>query len=141
MSDLKRFLDIDDETYNRALNEVRNGLKVSHWMWYIFPQIFGLGHSYASVFYSIKDLDEARDYINNDILRERLLRISDAVYNVEDRTIYEIFGNIDSIKLKSSMTLFELVSDEKIFGDVLEKYFNGERDEKTLLLCEHNKRR
>ena len=141
MSDLKRFLDIDDETYNRALNEVRNGLKVSHWMWYIFPQIFGLGHSYASVFYSIKDLDEARDYINNDILRDRLLRISDAVYNVEDRTIYEIFGIIDSIKLKSSMTLFELVSDEKIFGDVLEKYFNGERDEKTLLLCGHNKRR
>ena len=141
MSDLNRFLDIDDETYERALKEVRNGLKVSHWMWYIFPQIYGLGQSYTSVFYSIKDLDEARDYINNDVLRERLLRISNAVYNVNDRTIYEIFGIIDSIKLKSSMTLFELVSDEKIFGDILEKYFNGERDEKTLLLCKNNKRR
>lgn len=141
MSDLKRFLDIDDEIYERALKEINNGLKESHWMWYIFPQIFGLGESYTSVFYSIKDLDEAKDYINNDILRDRLLRVSKAVYNVEDKTIDEIFGMLDSIKLKSSMTLFELVSDEKVFGDVLDKYYEGERDEKTLLLCDHHKRR
>jgi len=136
MSDLSRFLEIDDETYERALGEILNGKKESHWMWYIFPQIFGLGESYASVFYSIKDLNEAKEYINNEFLRNRLIKIAQAVYDVDGKTALEIFGSIDYLKLKSSMTLFELADlDNDIYGKVLDKYYDGERDEKTLFLC------
>ena len=137
---IDRFINISDEQYNTALEEIKNGKKVSHWMWYIFPQLFGLGHSEISVYYSIKDLDEAKEFMNNELLRNRLVNISNELLNINNKSSIEIFGSIDSVKLKSSMTLFELTDTDEVFGEVLDKYYDGERDEKTLFLC-NNKRR
>ena len=118
--DLERFLRAQDHMYAQALQEVRTGKKISHWMWYIFPQMKGLGKSEMSQTYGIKWRDEAEAYIVHPILRERLVEISEAVLNNE-KSVYEIFGN-DAIKVRSCILLFESVSDIPVFKQLKSKY-------------------
>ncbi len=130
--DLDRFLRAQAVDYARALSELRAGQKQSHWMWYIFPQIEGLGGSAMSRRYSIKSAAEARAYLEHPVLGARLRECFGAVLNIEGRSAHEIFGSPDDMKLRSSATLFAAVSDEAVFKDVLQKYFDGKADEPTL---------
>ena len=133
MSELDRFIRAQEYNYSDALKEIKNGQKISHWMWYVFPQIKGLGKSDTAKWYAIKDLQEAKDYLNNEILSNRLEQICKALLDLDCNDAYKIFGSPDDMKLKSSMTLFEIAAPEnKIFKRVLDKYFNGERDQKTI---------
>ena len=137
MSDLQRFLGAQDRDYQTALAEIRNGRKQSHWMWYIFPQIDGLGFSSTAKFYSIRDLDEAKNYFEHPVLGERLVEISEALLKIEGKTANQILGSPDDMKLKSSMTLFgALENTSAVFQRVLDKYFDGAKDRKTLQLIE-----
>ena len=119
---LDRFIEAQDKynTYQTALEEVKAGQKKTHWIWFIFPQMKGLGTSEMSKFYGIKGRDEASQYINHPVLRDRLVEITEAVYN-SDKTIYEIFGN-DAIKVRSCMLLFASVCDIPIFKKMIYKY-------------------
>lgn len=119
---LDRFIEAQDKwnTYQTALEEVKAGKKRTHWIWFIFPQMEGLGTSEKSRYYGIRGRDEAIEYINHPILRDRLVEITEAVYNNE-KSVYEIFGN-DVIKVRSCMLLFASVSDIPIFQKMLEKY-------------------
>ena len=129
---LERFLNAQEHSYQIALKEIENGKKCSHWMWFIFPQIDGLGSSAISKEYSIKNSQEAKDYLNHNILGKRLIEITNALMKLENSSARSIFSYPDDLKLKSSMTLFKIVSpDNKIFSDVLGKYFNGEVCEYT----------
>ena len=130
--DLERFVTAQDsyDSYQTALQEVKDGWKQSHWMWYVFPQIQGLGHSSTSLKYSIKSLLEAEAYLEHDTLGERLREIVNALPIHGDAE--EIFGKIDAMKLRSCLTLFDLVSPDEIFADFVENYFNKERCQKTL---------
>ena len=133
MSDLQRFLDAQEEDFEIALSEIRGGRKRSHWMWYIFPQIAGLGFSSTSKFYAIKDKTEARSYLAHSVLGERLIEISNALLEIEGKTANQIFGNPDDLKLKSSMTLFGALEDSNpVFQKVLDKYFGGAKDARTI---------
>lgn len=133
--DLNRFISAQEEVYERALAELRDGRKRSHWMWYIFPQIEGLGHSPTTRQYSIKSLEEARQYLAHPVLGKRLMECAEAVLAVQGLSAGDIFGHPDDWKLQSSMTLFELASGPKsIFAHILDKYFQGKRDLKTLQL-------
>ena len=132
--DLKRFVSAQEEVYDRVLAELRNGDKQSHWMWYIFPQLDGLAHSTTSKYYAIKSREEAIAYLNHPILGTRLRECADIILAIEGKTVSEIFGYPDNLKLKSSMTLFSNATTDSIFARVLDKYFQGERDEKTLQL-------
>lgn len=135
--DLSRFTTAQESIYDSVLAELRNGQKRTHWMWYIFPQIDGLGHSATSKHYAIKSLEEARQYLNHPVLGQRLLECAVAVFTVEGRSIPEIFGYPDHLKFKSSMTLFASVAAPgSVFARILDKYFNGERDALTLQLLE-----
>lgn len=130
---LKRFTDAQESIYNCALSELRSGLKRNHWMWYIFPQICGLGNSYNSRFYAITSIKEARQFLQHPILSKRLLECTEAVLAINGRSALDIFGYPDNMKLKSSMTLFASVTSPcSVFDRVLEKYFNGEQDKRTL---------
>ena len=112
---------------------------MTHWMWFVFPQIFGLGQSATAEYYGIKSLKEAEEYLNDEVLGNRLIELCEILLSHEDKTANEIFGGIDSMKLKSSMTLFDYVSENPIFKQVIDKYFNGELDELTINLCNiHN---
>jgi uncharacterized protein (DUF1810 family) len=131
--DLDRFLDAQREDYERALAEIKRGRKQSHWMWYIFPQLAGLGFSGTAKFYGIKDLSEASEYLVHPILGPRLVEISAAMLQVEGKTANQILGSPDDLKLRSCMTLFSLVQPtNSVFLAVLDKYYGGEPDEKTL---------
>ncbi len=131
--DLNRFLTAQKGVYGRALGELRSGLKQSHWMWFIFPQIDGLGHSATTRHYSIKSIEEARQYLAHPVLGPRLVACTEAVLAVHGRTAADIFGHPDDRKLQSSMTLFEIVSEPgSVFGRVLDTYYQGKRDTKTL---------
>ena len=133
--DLNRFVRAQEADYEGALAEIRSGRKRSHWMWYIFPQFAGLGPSAMSQRYAINSLAEARAYLAHPILGPRLTEIADAVLNVQGRTAHEIFGSPDDLKLSSSATLFALVSPaDSVFQRIIDKYFDGSRDEKTLAL-------
>ena len=135
--DLRRFTKAQRNTYDRALAELRNGKKQTHWMWYIFPQIDGLGHSATSRRYAIKSIEEARQYLNHPVLGKRLLECVKVILAIEGRSISEIFGDPDDMKLKSSMTLFTCIPNSpSVLFRVLDKYFNGNRDVKTLQLFE-----
>ena len=135
MSELDRFIRAQEYNYSDALKEIKNGKKTTHWMWYVFPQIKGLGKSDTAKWYAIKDLQEAKDYLNNEILSNRLEQVCKALLDLDCNDVYKIFGSPDDMKLKSSMTLFEIAAPEnKIFKSVLDKYFNGERDQKTIEL-------
>ena len=131
--DLNRFIQPQDADYPNALKEIKAGYKSSHWIWYVFPQLKGLGDSGFSNFYGINDLDEARDYLAHPVLGPRLIEITTAFYNLENVSASSALGS-DHKKLKSCMTLFDLAdgNDVNIFRDVLNKYFNGEVDEWTL---------
>ncbi len=132
---LQRFLDAQQNTYQQALTEIKNGKKRSHWMWFIFPQIAGLGFSETSKLYAIKNLEEAQLYLEHDILGSRLIEISNALFDIEGKTANQIFGSPDDLKLNSCMTLFALLDDtEPVFDAVLAKYFNAMKDNKTLRL-------
>ena len=130
---LDRFLDAQRGDYAAALAEVRRGRKTSHWMWYIFPQIAGLGQSSTARYYSIRDLEEAREYYAHPVLGQRLREISGALLGLRGSDPVAVFGGIDSMKLKSSMTLFAVAApDDPIFQQVLDKYYGGEQDVLTL---------
>ncbi len=133
---LSRFISAQEGVYNRVLAELKNGRKRSHWMWYIFPQLDGLGRSTMARRYAIKSIEEAIEYLNHPVLGSRLLKCADTVHKIEGKTASEIFGYPDDLKLKSSMTLFSEVADDSVFVRVLDKYFQGERDIKTLQLLE-----
>ena len=133
--DLNRFLQAQQNDYQRALSEIRSGRKRSHWMWYIFPQYDGLGFSSTSKRYAIKSVAEAEAYLRHTILGPRLLQCAEAVLGVEGRSASELFGSPDDMKLRSCATLFATVSPPgSVFERVLEKFFRGVRDEKTLRL-------
>ena len=132
---LSRFVQTQAEDYVQALSEIRSGHKRSHWMWYVFPQFNGLGFSSTSKFYAIKSLAEAEAYLAHPILGPRLFESAEAALGVEGKTAAEIFRSPDDMKLKSCATLFACVSPEgSAFHRLLEKYFQGRRDEKTLRL-------
>ncbi len=131
---LNRFLIAQEHSYDTALREVRSGRKRSHWMWYIFPQIAGLGMSCTAQLYSIRDIDEARDYISDPVLGDRLIEISRALLTLDASDPTAVMGYPDDLKLCSCMTLFELVSDDPVFGAVLDKFYGGRRDKRTLSL-------
>ena len=130
---LDRFLDAQRGDYAAALAEVRRGRKTSHWMWYIFPQIAGLGQSSTARYYSIRDLEEAREYYAHPVLGQRLREISGVLLELRGSDPVAVFGGIDSMKLKSSMTLFAMAApDDPVFQQVLDKYYGGEQDALTL---------
>lgn len=133
-SDLNRFKVAQENSYDTALREIRGGRKRSHWMWYIFPQIDGLGMSYTARLYSIRDIDEARDYISDPVLGARLIEISEALLTLQSSNPTAVMGYPDDLKLRSCMTLFMQVSDNPVFEAVLDKYYGGEPDTLTLKL-------
>ena len=133
---LNRFISAQKSVYNRVLVELNNGSKRSHWMWYIFPQLDGLAQSTTSKYYAIKSPDEAIAYLNHPVLGARLIECANTVLNIEGKSVSEIFGYPDDLKLKSSMTLFSEVATDSVFASVLNKYFRGERDSKTLGLLQ-----
>ena len=136
-SDLQRFIDAQSKSYSVALSEIMNGRKRTHWMWYIFPQIQGLGMSETSRLYAIKDIDEAAAFLNHPVLGSRLIRICDELLNLKTNDAHQIFGSPDDVKLHSSMTLFSSVpSADPVFEKVLEKFFKGKKDERTLAIIE-----
>ncbi|MDP3590133.1 MAG: DUF1810 domain-containing protein [Methylobacter sp.] len=139
--DLSRFTSAQESIYDSVLAELRSGRKRTHWMWYIFPQFDGLAHSTTSKYYAIKSLEEVRQYLKHPVLGKRLLECAEAVFTIEGRSISEIFGYPDNLKLKSSMTLFACVAAPpcSVFARILDKYFNGEQDALTLQLLENLK--
>lgn len=139
LTDLQKFIDAQDsgysfgETYQTALQEVKQGEKLTHWIWYVFPQIQGLGLSSTTAYSSIKDLNEAKDYYAHPILGERLLEITRVLLNIETDDPMAVFGYTDAFKVRSCMTLFKHVAPEQeLFPKVLDKFCRGNEDEKTL---------
>jgi uncharacterized protein (DUF1810 family) len=134
-TDLERFVRAQDDrgTYDRALAELRAGRKASHWMWFVFPQVAGLGHSPIAQEYAIADLAEARAYLHHDVLGPRLLECCRALLDLEDDLTAEgVLGGTDAMKLRSSMTLFALADpDEPTYDEVLARFFDGDPDERT----------
>lgn len=136
---LDRFIKAQEMDFELALKEIKSGKKESHWMWYIFPQMKGLGNSQVSTYYSIQDANEAKAYWDNEYLHNNLLKICNELLNLKTNDPLEVMGYPDNLKFASSMTLFHLVApDEKIFTLVLDKYYNGKLDEKTTLLYNDN---
>ncbi len=130
---LQRFVDAQKKDYAIALSEIQNGRKRSHWMWYIFPQIQGLGFSSTSKYYSIKNGDEAKAYLEHPVLGKRLIDICNALLSLEGNNATSIFGSPDDVKLKSSVTLFaSLPGADDVFKKVLAKFFAGKEDKATL---------
>ena len=137
---LIRFLEAQNQVYLKALAEIKNGRKESHWMWFIFPQLKGLGRSTTAEFYGITDLDEAEAYLLHPILGRHLIEISKVLLSLENKTAAQIFGSPDDLKLLSSMTLFSNAKNTNpVFEQVIAKYFNGKPDEHTLQLILQNK--
>ncbi|QQT46086.1 Uncharacterized conserved protein [Sphingobacterium multivorum] len=131
--ELKRFLDAQNQVYLGALSEIKKGKKTSHWMWYVFPQLKGLGKSETSNSYAISDLAEANSYAAHPVLGKHLVEISEALLQLNVHSAEEIFGYPDNLKLKSCMTLFAKTDNaHTVFAEVLEKYFKGIPDERTL---------
>lgn len=135
---LTKFITAQEKDFNIALTEIKNGRKQSHWIWYIFPQIAGLGKSATSEYYAIQNLSEAKMYLENEYLHNNLLTICQALLDLETSNAEKVLGWIDAMKLKSSMTLFTLAQpEEPIFKKVLNKFFHGELDNKTVKLAIH----
>jgi uncharacterized protein (DUF1810 family) len=135
--DLERFADAQRDIYEQALSEIRGGRKQSHWMWFVFPQLAGLGSSPTSRFYAIENIDEARAYLGHPILGKRLAECAEVVLAIEGKSASEIFGSPDDMKLQSCMTLFALASRAgSIYERVLDKFFAGEQDRETIRLLE-----
>jgi len=134
--DLNRFIIAQEKKYDQALSEIISGRKLGHWMWFVFPQFKGLGISETSTKYSIQNLEEAHDYLNHPILSARLRQITTELIRLDENNPIKVFGFTDSKKLKSCMTLFSIVdnSPESIFKKAIDKFFDGEMDERTLNL-------
>ena len=131
--DLERFVTAQKESYNLALNEIKHGRKRSHWIWYIFPQLKGLGYSYRSTFYGIEDIDEAKKYLAHPILGARLREITSVLLELPENDAYKIMGAPDDMKLHSCMTLFAYISEnDSIFHKALNKFFAGRSDSGTM---------
>ena len=137
MYNLERFIKAQEFNYENALAEIKKGRKTSHWIWFIFPQLKNLGSSRNAKYYGIENLDEAKEYLENEILRKHLLEISQELLELKNNDIEYIMGSeIDKAKLISSMTLFHLAEpDCEIFTKVIEKYFGGQLDTRTVDLC------
>lgn len=132
---LQRFLDAQEGAYSQALEEIQAGRKRSHWIWYIFPQLAGLGVSPTAKYYAIRDLREARDYLAHPVLRGRLLEVSEALLSLKESDPSRVMGFPDDLKLRSSMTLFLAAEPgNDTFKRVLEKFYGGEPDGRTLAL-------
>jgi uncharacterized protein (DUF1810 family) len=132
-NELIKFLDAQNQVYLKAFSEIKKGKKSTHWMWYIFPQIKGLGSSETAKQYGIKDLNEATAYLQHPILGKHLVEISEEVLNLNGKTATQIFGTPDDMKLRSCMTLFSILDNPNpIFQKVLDKYYEGTKDEKTI---------
>lgn len=133
--DLERFVRAQERTYQTALAEIRGGRKRSHWMWYVFPQIAGLGFSETSQRYAIRNRAEARAYLAHPLLGPRLIECFEAALSVDGRTAHAMFGSPDDLKFRSCATLFACVTPPgSVFQRALDKYFGGERDPRTLEL-------
>lgn len=133
--DLTRFTEAQEGVYETALKEVKKGKKTGHWMWFIFPQISGLGFSETSRFYAVQHQTEASEYLKHEVLGPRLVEISTALLNLQTSDPVEVFGDIDSLKLKSSMTLFSLLEhSHPVFQKVLDKFYAGQKDRNTIQL-------
>lgn len=133
--DLERFLKAQEHSYSTALSEIKSGRKKSHWMWYIFPQLAGLGRSETAAYYAIRDLGQARAYMAHPITGSRLMEISGALLRADCSDAGAIFGFPDNLKLRSCMTLFaEACPETVLFQNVLDKFFDGVKDEATLRL-------
>ena len=131
--DLNRFLKAQELMYPWALREIKKGRKQTHWMWFIFPQLKALGQSSTALYYGIEDLDEAKQYLAHAVLGARLKEISEALLSLETNDPYSVMGDIDGMKLRSSMTLFaEIEGYDSIFGKVIDKYYGGNKDAETL---------
>ena len=136
MLDVERFLQAHGNFYETALSEIKNGRKRSHWIWFIFPQLKDLGHSRNAQYYGIENLDDAKEYLDNEILRNHLLAISQALLELDTNDAVKVMGEIDSKKLLSCITLFHLAEPTcETFTKVIEKYFDGNLDTKTVELC------
>jgi uncharacterized protein (DUF1810 family) len=132
---LSRFMSAQKGVYETVLAELSSGRKRTHWMWFIFPQIDGLGYSTTSKYYAIKSIEEARQYLNHPVLGTRLTECAEAVLAIGGRSVSEIFGDPDDMKVKSSMTLFaQAAGPHSVFARVLDQYFHGDQDLRTLHL-------
>jgi uncharacterized protein (DUF1810 family) len=132
---LRRFIDAQDGAFDTALAELGRGAKESHWMWFVFPQLAGLGRSATAQYYGVASLDEAKAYLAHPTLGPRLERSLEALLAwAGTRSVGQIFGSVDGMKLRSSLTLFDRVAPEGIFGQALDSFFAGQRDERTLAL-------
>ena len=127
MPDLERFIEAQGHHYKLALEEVRSGKKQSHWVWYIFPQMRGLGRSYFAQLYGVSDREEAVAYLNHEVLGPRLREITCALLEHDDYSAEEIFGDLDAMKVRSCMTLFDIIRPDDIFADVLNKFYRQQR--------------
>ena len=135
INSLERFVVVQEKMYPIVMKEIQNGQKETHWMWYIFPQLRGLGMSSMAHIYGLSGLEEAKAYLEHPWLSGRLQELCVALLHHKDKSAYEIFGDLDEMKLKSSMTLFALTSEDyTIFDQMLEQFFNGEMDELTVRL-------
>jgi uncharacterized protein (DUF1810 family) len=131
--DLDRFVEAQNESYDNIIRELKIGKKVTHWMWYVFPQIAGLGRNATAKFYEIRDQNEARAYLAHPILGQRLLECTKILLTLERKSALDIFGDIDALKLRSSMTLFSSIAgSDSLYQEVIDKYFEGQPDQKTL---------
>ena len=128
MGELNRFLQAQEDTYDQALEEIKSGKKRTHWMWFIFPQLKELGRSTTAKFYGIENFGEAEAYIKDPVLGSRLKEISEELLNIESTDALLIMGSPDDKKLRSSMTLFAIVSEDPVFQKVLDKFFDGKKD-------------
>lgn len=131
---MERFIEAQERHYQLALTEVQAGKKQSHWIWYIFPQMRGLGRSYFAHMYGIRDREEAEEYLNHQVLGKRLREITSALLAHEERTAEEIFGDLDAMKVRSCMTLFDIISPEDIFSEVLRRFYSNTRCEITIAM-------
>ncbi len=137
MESLKRFLDAHDQHFGKALAEIQYGKKLSHWMWFIFPQIKGLGLSETSKYYALENIAEAKRFLENPVLGSNILAISAELLKLKTNNATEIFGRPDNMKLHSCMTLFSLIPGAPpVFNEVLAKYFQGKAESKTIKLAD-----
>ena len=136
MRELDRFIKVQENSFDRVLSEIETGKKVTHWMWYIFPQMKGLGKSSTSDYYGITSKSEAAEYLSHEILGPRLRACIIYLLKHGDRSIRDIMGGIDSLKLKSSITLFNSVSSDSLFEEVLNTFYDGKKCQRTLNLIQ-----
>ena len=134
---MKRFIEMHNRDFDKALKEVRNKKKVTHWMWYIFPQLKDLGYSTTAKYYGISSKEEAIEYISTPLLKKNMKKMCEALMEIENCSAVDIFGDIDAKKLQSCMTLFYLVTDDVMFKKVLQKYYDGKLDLKTKNIIEN----